>query len=95
MELRVKEIIKEKGLSVNALAESLGVSRQALSAQINGTANISTLEKIATSLGVPLWQLFVSPADAAKSVTSGEAGFVLCPHCGKNITLRTAGTDAE
>ena len=62
--MRIKEAIKESGSSVGDLAQKMGVSRQAISRQING-ANITvgTVQRIAEVLGVPVWQLFVSSDD--------------------------------
>lgn len=62
-ELRVKEVCKEKGVTINELADKLGISRVTLSTQINGTTNIVSYEKIATALNVPMWQLFASPEE--------------------------------
>ena len=62
---RIKEILKEKGLTVNQLADMLEISRQALSKQIQGKMLIETAQRIATALNVPLWQLFASPKDIA------------------------------
>ena len=62
---RIKEILKEKGMSVAQLADILNISRQALSKQIAGKMLLDTSEKIATALNVPLWQLFVSPEEVA------------------------------
>lgn len=46
--MRIKEAIKESGSSVGDLAQKMGVSRQAISRQING-ANITvgTVQRIA------------------------------------------------
>ena len=60
---RIKEILKEQGVTINELADKLGISRVTLSTQINGTANIVSYEKIATALNVPMWQLFASPKE--------------------------------
>lgn len=60
---RIKEILKEKGMSVAQLADILNISRQALSKQIAGKMLLETSEKIATALNVPLWQLFASPEE--------------------------------
>lgn len=82
---RIKEIIKEKGISVNELADRLGITRITLSKQINGTANLSSYEKIATALDVPMWQLFASPNEV--QVESNNASLT-CPHCGKGINIK-------
>jgi hypothetical protein len=81
---RIKDILKEKGVTINELAEKMGLNRVTLSTQINGTANIASYEKIATALDVPMWQLFASPAEVAKE-TKGET----CPYCGQPIAIRT------
>ena len=57
---RIKELLKEKGVTINELSDKLGISRVTLSSQINGTANIISYEKIAKALNVPMWQLFAS-----------------------------------
>lgn len=62
-ELRIKEIIKQRGMTIGDLAEKLGVSRQALSRQIQGKLLVETAERIAMALDVPIWQLFVSEED--------------------------------
>ena len=58
---RIKEILKEKGLTVNQLADMLEISRQALSKQIQGKMLVETAQRIAESLDIPMWQLFASP----------------------------------
>lgn len=76
---RIKEILKEKGLTVNQLADMLEISRQALSKQIQGKMLIETAQRIATALNVPLWQLF-----ASKEEVQGD----VCPHCGMPIKIK-------
>lgn len=77
---RIKDILKEKGVTINELAEKMGLNRVTLSTQINGTANIASYEKIATALDVPMWQLFASPEEV-----KDDANTITCPHCGGKI----------
>ncbi len=58
MKLRVKEILKTKGLDVKGLADILGINRVSLSTIINGNPKVETLQKIASALDVELWELF-------------------------------------
>lgn len=63
MELRVKELCKEKGLTLQQLAEYMGVNRVSLSNSINGNPTIGTLEKVAGALGVDVVELFAKRGD--------------------------------
>ena len=83
--LRVKDILKSKGLTAKTLAKMLNISEGSLSQTIKDGANpsLQTLERIASALGVPVSELFEpSPADQAS---------ITCPHCGKSITLQVKG----
>lgn len=82
MELRIKEVIKEKKFTVVALASAIGITQPNMSNIVNGksTPSLETLEKIATALGVNITELFDQP----KNNTTGIA----CPHCGKNINIK-------
>ena len=79
MALRIKEIIKEKGTSVNALAEKMGITRVGLSQHINGNPSVEVLERIADALEVDITELF----------DSGRSS-ITCPRCGAklNITVK-------
>lgn len=81
---RIKDILREKGVTINELAEKMGLNRVTLSTQINGTANIASYEKIATALNVPMWQLFASSEEVAQQTKND-----LCPYCGQPITIKT------
>lgn len=56
--MRIKEVIQEKGLTINKVAELMGVNRVSLSTAINGNPTLETLEKIARALKVEVWELF-------------------------------------
>ena len=63
MQVRIKDIMIEKGVSSVSLADMIGVSKVTVSNLINSKTmpSVETLEKIATALNVPMWQLFASP----------------------------------
>ena len=77
--LRIKELCKEHQMTINTLAETIGVAQPTMSRIVNGkqTPALETLEKIADALGVDVSELFRS-ADKAK---------IVCPHCGKTILV--------
>jgi transcriptional regulator with XRE-family HTH domain len=57
-ELRIREIMLEKGISVNEMSEKLGITRQSFYSIVNGNPTMSTLAKIAEILGVTVKELF-------------------------------------
>lgn len=83
--MRIKELLKEKHYTQQELADKMNVSlsavRQMVAAESLTTA---TLEKIATALNVPMWQLFASPEEVAQQTKSD-----ICPHCGQPIVVKT------
>lgn len=91
--MRIKELLKEKHYTQQELADKMNVSlsavRQMVAAESLTTA---TLEKIATALNVPMWQLFASPEEVQ---LPSNAHSIKCPHCGNeflvsvNVELKT------
>lgn len=57
MELLIKKILKQKGISVKELSERLGVTRDACYKHINGNPTVLVLDKIATALDVDIRSL--------------------------------------
>jgi len=89
--MRIREIIKEQGMTSKELAERLGMSVSALNQHINGNPSIRVVEKIASALEVPLWQLFVSPSE-----TAAQAGSTLiCPKCGARLNVKLAEEEKQ
>lgn len=78
--MRVKELLKQKGMTAKELAAKIGISEGALSQSIKESANpnLQTLERIASALGVPVSELFDNP----------KMGLINCPYCGKSINLK-------
>lgn len=56
--LRVKEILKERGLTQKQLADMIDIAEISLSRSINGNPTLDTLQKIASALGVDIIELF-------------------------------------
>lgn len=79
--IRLKELCKEKGMTLNALAEKIELSRVSLSGIATGKQKPSfdTLEKIAGALGVNMSELFAPAPD--KIVTK-------CPKCGAVLKIK-------
>lgn len=77
MGLRVKELLKEKGVTTYQLAEHLGVTQPAVSSAMNGNPNMKWLESVAEFLDVPIGELFAPK----------EANTAVCPKCGANLSI--------
>lgn len=80
MDLRIKEVIKEKGMTITELADKMGINRVNLSSMVNGNPTVETLNKIADAIGCPVTELFEQPKKNSLSIT--------CPHCGKEIDIK-------
>jgi transcriptional regulator with XRE-family HTH domain len=63
--MRVKELLKQKGMTAKELASKIGISEGALSQSIKEGANpnLQTISKIATALNVPISALFEAERD--------------------------------
>lgn len=84
--MRIKDVLKEKGLKQQDLAEKMGISLSAVKQMLGADSlTTSTLERIAAAVDVPVWQFFISPDDLANQV--GGNSFC-CPHCGKPLKIR-------
>lgn len=78
MELRIKELCKEQGITMDMLSQIVDMSRTALSLINSGKMNttIDTLERIAKGLNTSVTELFKE-----------DNTHIKCPHCGKRIRL--------
>ena len=74
--LRVKEICKDKGMTLADLAGKMGVSPSALSQSLK-KPSFDTLENLSSALGVEVAELFESSHSRLN-----------CPHCGRPITIK-------
>lgn len=54
---RIKEVAKLYGVSIQSIADSIGVTRQALHKQMNGNPSIVMLESIAKAIGCNVIEL--------------------------------------
>lgn len=87
MQVRIKDIMIEKGISSVSLADMIGVSKVTVSNLINNKTmpSVDTLEKIATALDVPIWQLFASKEEVQENPTAPNT--IICPKCGTKFKM--------
>lgn len=83
MPLRIKEVIKEEGLSVQEVADRLGISRVGLSQHINGNPSYEVLERIANAMNVEVWRFFASK----DQIINESPNTITCPKCGAKFKL--------
>lgn len=85
MELRIKEIMKNRGVKGMDLAQSVGISNVSLSNILTGKFNpsIDTLERIAEALNVELYELFAP-----------SKNLIRCPRCGCLIEAKEYKSEA-
>ena len=76
-ELRIKEVAKQKGISLKVIAERIGIEPAAISQSISGNPTIERMQEIANILGVPITELFEQPGTDTIS----------CPYCGGKIKV--------
>lgn len=81
MELRIKDVLKEKKVTVVSLAGMIGITQPNMSNIVNGksTPSLETLEKIANALGVDITELF------APSLSGGIIGVIRIRDTNYNI----------
>lgn len=82
MILYLREIMKLNRVTSVELASRLGVTKATVSYWINGRffPTADALEKIASALGVEVWQLFRDPSAPCLDGCR-------CPHCGKPLKI--------
>lgn len=77
--MRVKELLKEKGITAKELAARLGMTETGLGIAISDKGNppLKRLQEIADALDVSITDLFDEP----------KTNTVSCPYCGGKIKV--------
>lgn len=83
--MRIKEILKAKGLTQIELADRLGVTRSAVVSVLNGNPTVATLERIADVLDVHLLDLFTDDREMSTPTDCNSVN--VCPHCNNKIEI--------
>lgn len=72
MYLRIKELCKQKGITLSEVAQKAGIARETLSRQVSGNPTLKTLTEVAKALDIPVHQLFNDSALITGSVRIGN-----------------------
>lgn len=88
MTIRLKEVMKEKGVTGRELATRLNTTPQYISNITSGRQNLSLngIDEVAKALGVEPWELLASREQLANY--KSDSLMTQCPHCGKPITIK-------
>ena len=80
IQLRIKELCKEKGITLNQLAEKIGISQPSFSGIATGKQKpaFDTLEKMADALEVTPAELFAPQ----------PTNTITCPKCGTVLEVK-------
>ena len=84
MNLRFKEVFKEEGLTVQEVADKLGITRVGLSQHINGNPSAEVIERISKVTNVPMWRFFASKEE----VLEQDPNTITCPKCGAKFEFK-------
>lgn len=79
MELRIKEVLKEKGLTAVWLASEIGIAQPSMSNIVNDKTkpSLETLDRIAFALNVSITELF----------ERADNNTLRCPNCGTRLEV--------
>ena len=75
----IQQLAKERGLSLSALADKIGVNRKALYSCIHGNPRLSSLQRIADGIGLRLSDIIGVAEGIEVLLEEGEALSVVEP----------------
>lgn len=95
--LRIKDVMAEKGVTLQQLASLLGVGYNSVWQSVNGNPTFTRLVQIAEALGVRVSDLVSGgevsedcqhPSLPVASADKDGCGLIVCPHCGGEVMLK-------
>lgn len=88
MKFRIKDVAQEKGYTQKELAEKIGIALPTMKYYYTATSlSTETLEKIASALGVDVWELLEDRNEILSKIKTDTTN-LHCPHCGKPISVK-------
>ena len=77
--MRIREVIKEKGMTTQEVADQMQISLSALNQSISGNPSIKVLRRIAEVVGCQLGEFFSDEME--------DKSIIRCPKCGARFVL--------
>lgn len=84
LQTNIKYLCKRRGITLQALANAMGVTYGTLFNQAKNNPSLSSLERIANALNCEVWEL-LKPIESNQDTTKENA--LICPHCGKPLHI--------
>ena len=79
--MRIREVIKEKGMTTQDVADQMQISLSALNQSISGNPSIKVLRRIAEVVGCQLGEFFTDELEDTRNL-------IRCPKCGARFELK-------
>lgn len=88
--MHIKDILKQRGLTQNELADRLRINRVSLSRLLSdkNDMRMSTIKKIADAIGCDVADFFTPAA-------TEEHNAITCPHCGAKLVINLSISDKK
>lgn len=80
--MRIREVIKEKGMTTQEVADQMQISLSALNQSISGNPSIKVLRRIAEVVGCQLGEFFTDELEEE------NPNIITCPKCGAKFELK-------
>lgn len=78
----VKSIIKQKGYTIEQVAEKMGVTRVTLTQNLSRNPTMNTLQRVADAIGCKVGEFFLDELEVESDNT------ITCPTCGTKIEFK-------
>ena len=94
--LLIRDIMKKKGVTMEALAQRLGLTKGTMSVKLSGNITLNALYDIAQALDCEIADFFPVPEGYRHWKVSGESAprktqtqevEIFCPRCGQRFTM--------
>lgn len=79
----IKNIIKQKGYTMEQVAEKVGVTRATLAQNLSGNPTMRTLRRVADAIGCQVGDFFLDERSDGQ-----DAHSIICPQCGAKLRFK-------
>ena len=96
VELLIMEIMKKKGVTVEALAKKVGIAKSTMSVKLGGNITLNILHGVVNAQSSEIADFFPVPEGYRHWKVSGETAprktrtqemEIFCPRCGQRFTM--------